>query len=147
MRVTASRARAGAGNLRRGSMRRPGVVRMLAAAVVLVCAGLMSAVGLVPAVASVRAAALRVHWGRAVEVRGLGKLNAGGNARVLSVLCWRPGDCAAGGFYTDSGGHQQAFVVDESNGVWGTAEEVPGAAALNTGGIAQVLSLACTPRG
>jgi hypothetical protein len=128
-------------------MRRRGVVVALAAAVVLVCAWLLAGTGLAPAAASVRAAALRVHWGRAVEVPGLGALNAGGNARVLSVSCWRAGDCAAGGFYTDSGGRQQAFVVNESNGVWGTAEEVPGAAALNTGGIAQVLSLACTPHG
>ena len=55
----------------------------------------------------------------------------GGNAAANVVSCWRAGDCAAGGFYTDVGGHQQAFVVTEHNGVWGDAEEVPGMAALN----------------
>ena len=30
--------------------------------------------------------------------------------------------------------HWQAFVVDEANGHWGNAAEVPGTAALNQGG-------------
>jgi hypothetical protein len=37
----------------------------------------------------------------------------------------------------DSSGHGQASVVDEVNGTWGKAKEVPGTAALNQGGVAQ----------
>ena len=40
-------------------------------------------------------------WGRAVEVPGLGSLNKGGNAGVNSVSCASPGNCTAGGSYTD----------------------------------------------
>ncbi len=63
------------------------------------------------------------------------------------MSCARPGDCAAGGFYTDSSGHGQGFVVDEAKGIWGTAEEVPGLAALNAGGNAGVTSVSCTRPG
>src|SRR5258708_6245523 len=71
-------------------------------------------------------------WGRAVEVPGLGFLNKGGNARVSSVSCASPGNCAAGGDYTsDASGRLQAFVVSETGGSWGTAQEVAGN--LNTG--------------
>ncbi len=73
-------------------------------------------------------------WGMAIEVPGLGALNAGGDAGVGSVSCASAGNCAAGGDYTDGHGHGQGFVADERNGVWGTAIGVPGLAALNKGG-------------
>jgi hypothetical protein len=92
---------------------------------------------------------LRRHgrWRRAVEVPGLRALNAGGNAEVSSVSCAPPGYCAAAGFYTDGGGHQQGFVAVEQNGVWGRAVEVPGLGALNTGGAADVSSVSCAAPG
>ena len=68
-------------------------------------------------------------WGTAEEVPGTPILNAGGGAGVTSVSCALGGYCAAVGSYSDSRGHQQAFVVSEANGVWGSAEEVPGTAA------------------
>jgi hypothetical protein len=80
-------------------------------------------------------------------VPGLAALNAGGSASVSSVVCWRAGDCAAGGSYTDAKGHGQAFVVDETNSVWGRAEEVPGTAKLDAGGGASVNAVSCAPRG
>src|SRR6266487_4000354 len=80
------------------------------------------------------------RWGRAIEVPGLGALNKG-NAYVWSVSCGSAGNCAAGGNYKDGGHHQQGFVVSEKNGRWGTAIEVPGLGALNTGGNAGVLSV------
>ncbi len=130
-----------------GPVRRRGVPLVLAASAVVACAGLLIGTGVAPAAAGARGAVLRVHWGRAAEVPGLGTLNVGGNAQVLSVSCWRAGDCAAGGFYTDASQHQQAFVVDETNGRWREAEEVPGSAELNAGGGAQVLSVSCPPGG
>jgi hypothetical protein len=54
---------------------------------------------------------------------------------------------AEGGLYVDSYGGVQAFVVDESGGSWGAAEEVPGLAALNAGGWASVSSVSCPSAG
>jgi hypothetical protein len=103
--------------------------------------------GLAPAGASARAAPVLVDWGVAVEVPGTAALNAGGDAQVLSLSCWRPEACAAGGFYTDAAGHEQAFVVTAAAGLWGDAAEVPGTARLNAGGSAQVLSVSCARDG
>ena len=86
-------------------------------------------------------------WGTAQQVAGAAGLNAGGYAEILSVSCPRAGNCAAGGWYADPSGHQQAFVVDETGGSWGTAQEVPGSAALNTGGYAEVSSVSCSSAG
>jgi hypothetical protein len=82
-------------------------------------------------------------WGRAIKVPGSGALNAGGDARVESVSCATPGNCAAGGFYTDGSGHPQGFVVSETNGTWGKAIRVPGLGTLNKGGHASVNSVSC----
>jgi len=93
------------------------------------------------------------RWARAIEVPGLGALNKGGNAEVLSVSCTSPGHCTAGGYY---GNHSKnpydvtsgrGFVVSEQNGRWGKAVQVPGLAALNKGGNAEVSSVSCSPRG
>jgi hypothetical protein len=126
--------------------RRLGGVAVLAAAAVTVSV-LMIGETVAPAAAGVRVSAARVHWGEAREVPGIAALNAGGDATVIAVSCWRPGDCAAGGFFTDASGHQQAFVVDEAGGVWGRAQEVPGTAALNAGGGARVSTVSCAPGG
>jgi hypothetical protein len=52
-------------------------------------------------------------WGTALEVPGTAALNKGKAGRVNSVSCGAPGNCAAGGFYTDAFHNQQAFVVNE----------------------------------
>jgi hypothetical protein len=121
-------------------MRRLGVMVPTLVAVA-VCATSLEGAGVVPAAASVRAAV--VHWGRAQEVPGLAALNAGGGAQVNAVSCWHAGDCVAGGSYTDADGHNQAFVVIETNGRWANATEVPGTAALNLGSGAQVDAVSC----
>jgi hypothetical protein len=82
-------------------------------------------------------------WGTAVAAPGAEALNAGGLAAINSVSCAAVGDCSAGGFYKDSSGNQQAFVLSETNGVWGTAAEVPGTGALNAGGFAAIKSVSC----
>jgi hypothetical protein len=53
-------------------------------------------------------------WGNAIEIPGLGTLNAGGNASVTSVSCGAAGNCAAVGSYTDGSGHTQAFVASQA---------------------------------
>ena len=85
-------------------------------------------------------------WGTAIEVPGIAALNQA-YASVRSVSCASAGNCSAGGDYTDSSFHDQAFVVSEVHGTWGTAEEVPGTAALNTGGAATIISVSCAPAG
>ena len=63
---------------------------------------------------------------------GTAALNQGGIAG-FAVSCGSAGNCSAGGHYTDSSGRDQAFVVNQVNGTWHTAIEVPGTAALNQG--------------
>jgi len=82
-------------------------------------------------------------WGTAHPVAAA--LNKGGIAAISSVSCGSPGNCSAGGFYTDKSGFKGAFVVSEANGTWGTAMKV--AAALNTGGDAEVNSVSCASAG
>jgi hypothetical protein len=84
-------------------------------------------------------------WRTAREVPGTAALNQGGDAQVDSVSCASAGTCSAGGSYTDSSSHGQAFVVNRTHGAWRTAEEVPGIAILNTGIFAGIFSLSCAP--
>jgi hypothetical protein len=86
-------------------------------------------------------------WGNAIQVPGAGTLNAGGFANVTSVSCATAGNCAAGGAYADGAGHQQAFVVSETNGTWGNAIQVPGSGTLNAGGAANVTTVSCRSAG
>src|SRR5215472_4512442 len=83
------------------------------------------------------------QWGPPTEVAAA--LNAGNGAAVGSVSCASTGNCSGGGYYTDSSGNIQAFVVSEANGTWGPAQEV--AAALNTLGVGQVESVSCGSAG
>jgi hypothetical protein len=85
-------------------------------------------------------------WGTAEEVPGLAALNQG-LASITSVSCPTARNCTAGGYYYDSSDRSQSFVVSETNGTWGTAEEVPGTAALNQGGDASITSVSCTSAG
>jgi hypothetical protein len=84
-------------------------------------------------------------WGTAQAVSGF---PGNSDAELRSVSCGAVGDCSAGGgYYPSGGGDVQAFVVDETGGTWGAAEEVPGTAALNLGGNAEVSSVSCTSAG
>jgi hypothetical protein len=86
-------------------------------------------------------------WGKAQQVPGTAALNKGGFAEMTSVSCARAGDCSAGGSYTDASGRIQAFVAGEARGVWGKAQQVPGTAALNKGGFAEMTSVSCARAG
>ena len=85
-------------------------------------------------------------WGTAKQVPGLAALNRG-YAAIQSVSCAAPSACVAGGSYGDRSGKAQAFVVSGRNGAWGRAMAVPGLAALNRGGAADIESLACPSAG
>jgi hypothetical protein len=93
-----------------------------------------------------KAAALNGTWRTPREIPGTAGLNKGGHAQVNSVSCSSPGNCTAGGWYTDGSGATQAFIVSEVKGTWHTAIEVPGFAALNEAR-AQVNSVSCASAG
>jgi hypothetical protein len=86
-------------------------------------------------------------WGPATELPGIAALSVGAGADVNGLSCSSAGDCAAGGDYTDARGNVQAFVVTETDGVWGAAQEVPGTAAVNKGGRAFTESVSCPSAG
>lgn len=87
-------------------------------------------------------------WGAAQLVPGLAALDTGGGANLpWSLSCGSAGNCAVGGYYTDSSGNQAGFVADETDGRWGTAEQVPGLAALGSDTGAQVNSVSCVAPG
>ncbi len=133
-------------------MRRRSATMIAAAAAVAVCSALLTGASAVSAgthaAAAAHAAASGGSWGTAKKVPGLAALNKGGNASITSVSCGSAGNCSAGGFYADGTfANQQAFVVSEKNGTWGTAKEAPGTAALNQTGNAAITSVSCASAG
>ena len=87
------------------------------------------------------------RWGKAIEVPGTAALNQGGGVGIRVVSCASAGTCSAGGFYIDRSGRYQVFVVSQVHGSWGKAIEVPGTAALNQGGFADLSSISCGSAG
>jgi hypothetical protein len=67
-----------------------------------------------------------------------------------AVSCATAGNCVATGIATTESGLrviEHAVVVQEVNGGWGRARELPGSAALNRGGDAAVLTASCASPG
>lgn len=88
------------------------------------------------------------RWGQAKTVPGLDKLDKKGFGTLMTLSCASAGNCSAGGGYTLSGTHDQnGFVVNEKNGKWGNAIAVPGLAALNPSGEAEVDQISCGSAG
>jgi hypothetical protein len=116
-------------------------------------AALLPAAAFLPiasAQAGTHAATVAGTWEKAQILPGFAALNKSAQAEsadVQSLSCGSPGNCAVGGYYIDSAGHQQAFVAAEVGGTWHKAIEVPGTGALNTGGRAWVESVSCTGSG
>ena len=122
------------------SLRRQRGLWLAIAAILVIAGGLLTA-GVGPA-----ASAAAPQLSAARPVPGLNALNAGGNAKVSSVACATPGNCAAVGSYTDANGNLLPFVADEKNGTWGNARGL----ALETRATtvkAEVLSVACATAG
>jgi hypothetical protein len=89
-------------------------------------------------------------WGKVAELPGIAALNLGKDAEAYEVSCGSAGNCSVGGEYASRKNYTQytqAFVADQSNGSWGTAEEVPGTGTLNTQIFAFVSSLSCASDG
>ena len=107
---------------------------------VLLITGLVALVASMVPVANASAASAAAQL-----VPGLESLNQGSNANVSSISCSSGGNCAAGGYYQDGSGNNQAFVANEVSGVWQGAQEV--AKTHNTGGNAEVNSVSCSSDG
>jgi hypothetical protein len=89
-------------------------------------------------------------WGEAGMTPGLAALAAGAQIEVSAVSCGSPGNCALGGYYipySPTFYDQYAFLATEKHGRWGSAENVPGLAALDAGDRAELTSLSCTAAG
>jgi hypothetical protein len=86
-------------------------------------------------------------WRNAFEVPGTASLNSGHNAQLTAISCPSAGNCAVGGYYTNSSGHGELFVINRSKGNWGKAKEIPGLAALTKGSTAQIYSISCSSPG
>jgi hypothetical protein len=70
-------------------------------------------------------------WQRPREVQGLTGISGQPvDNDLLSVSCSSPGNCAATGYYTDTAGISEAFIVTEEHGRWGTAWPVAGTGPL-----------------
>jgi hypothetical protein len=86
-------------------------------------------------------------WDRATGLPGLAALNTGKQASANSISCTVGGNCSVGGSYFTASGQHQAFVADESAGIWQPAEEFPGTGALNVNGDAGVSDVECSSPG
>jgi hypothetical protein len=89
----------------------------------------------------------KYHWAKAIEVPGLASLDGGNKASLIAVSCRKAGDCSAGGDYSPSSSSDSAFAVTEKNGHWGKAIQLPGLAAINAGGSANLDVLSCGAAG
>jgi hypothetical protein len=88
-------------------------------------------------------------WGTAQAVAGMSGLGAVRSA-VRSVSCPSPGDCTAAGYYSTSSGSsgETGFVVEETAGVWGQAQVIPGLAGLISGySYANISVVSCAAAG
>ncbi len=66
-------------------------------------------------------------------------------SEVDSVSCWSPGNCVAGGFFSDADGARHAMTVSDDDGTWQTALAVPGFTSISdyNGGNTAVASVSC----
>jgi len=127
--------------------------RQLAIVVVALCAALSAcAGGAASATPGGRPAANSADraWGTAEPVSGLAALGGNGDARLSAVSCGAPGDCVAVGSYQLASGRccgDQAFIVSQVNGIWGSAMAVPGIAALSKGQGSALGTVSCPAAG
>ena len=89
----------------------------------------------------------KVLWGTAIKVRGLPTHNFLFGSDLFSVSCASAGNCSAGGNYALNAKRSQAFVVDETNGVWGKAQVVPGFTPREASENTEVYVISCPSAG
>jgi hypothetical protein len=98
-------------------------------------------------VASASSVGAKVPWGHAAEVRGLPTHNYLFGSDLFSVSCASAGNCSAGGNYALNAKLSQAFVVNETDGVWGGAQSVPGFTRRDASVNTEVYVISCPSTG
>ncbi|MGB8197672.1 MAG: fibronectin type III domain-containing protein [Acidimicrobiales bacterium] len=93
---------------------------------------------------SITTAGADPYWTNAIEIPGLSTINQFA-ASPGPIVCTSSGNCVSGGAFTDGNQADQAFLADETNGVWSSATEV--GAALNVGGLGQIVAISCPSAG
>jgi hypothetical protein len=68
-------------------------------------------------------------------------------ASLYSVTCTSPGNCVAGGYYSDAPGDYQPMVAIESSGVWTPYQVALPANQIPTGQNANIYSVSCSSPG
>jgi hypothetical protein len=86
-------------------------------------------------------------WAAAVEAVLPADAATQPNVRLESVSCTAAGNCAAVGRYTDSSNHQQALLLSETSGTWGTGVKADLPAGAATSPAADLASVSCTSTG
>jgi hypothetical protein len=81
-------------------------------------------------------------WSSATEVAAA--LNLGGVAGIIAISCPSAGDCTAEGTYTDGADVVHTFVLDQVNGSWGFATEVPDFTSMAAHDASEMTTLSCT---
>ena len=90
------------------------------------------------------------HLGPANAGCRRGRLGRGESITGIdSISCAAAGDCGAIGTYTAQPQYpgQEAFVVSETNGIWGRAQSVPGLTAMNVGKSVSAPTISCAAPG
>jgi hypothetical protein len=86
-------------------------------------------------------------WNKALAIPGIASLPYyGGHSVLTSISCATAGNCSAGGYYAGNDA-DNAFLVDEVNGVWGKAHVVPNIANLSGVDTSEVLTTSCWAAG
>jgi hypothetical protein len=87
------------------------------------------------------------HWGKAGKLPGLLTLNKGPDSQFYSLSCSSAGNCSGGGYYNNAKFREFAFVITESGGHWGKAEQAPGITSVSSGGDSGVTQVSCPSAG
>jgi hypothetical protein len=82
-----------------------------------------------------------------MEVRGLPTHNYLFGSDLFTVSCASAGNCSAGGNFALNSKRSQAFVVNETNGVWGLAQTVPGFTNRDASENTEVYVISCPSAG
>jgi hypothetical protein len=87
------------------------------------------------------------RWGKAAELPGTAKLNAGvnGTASIAGIFCQRTGNCTLAGNYDQANGFTRPFVARQRGGTWASARELHGGSKLNQqSAFTTISSLSCS---
>jgi hypothetical protein len=84
------------------------------------------------------------YWTNAIELPGIATLNQGA-AAPGPLVCTSSGNCISGGEFQNASLQQQAFLVQETSGTWGSAMTI--GEALNVGGAAEITAISCPSDG